>query len=137
MSNFWRRTRFPILCFLVAMMFALAGQIADGVFHATWLTVLFWSSAIIPFAISFYRMRGVNRMMYGGFELLIAFVSVYVGIWRFVSTPYPPSLEHLATISLLLWVAIYFMVRALDNIGVGLQGSKYEKRWQAVFQSGK
>jgi hypothetical protein len=32
---------------------------------------------------------------------------------------------------LFLWVAIYFMVRALDNIGVGLQGSKYAQALKA------
>jgi hypothetical protein len=137
MSNFWRSTRFPILCFSVAMALALIGQILDGAYHATWLTVLFWSSAVVPFAISFYRMRGVNRIIYGAFEMLVAFASVYAGLWRFVVATYPMSFEHLAIVSLFLWVAIYFMVRALDNIGVGLQGSKHEERWQAVFQSRK
>jgi hypothetical protein len=133
MSNFWRRTRFPIICFLLAMVLALVGQLLDGLFHAIWLTVLFWSMAVIPFAISFYRMRSLNRTIYGAFEPLIAFLSLYVGIWKFASTSYPSSFEHLATISLFLWVAIYFMVRALDNIGQGLDPVR-RVRWQQFFE---
>jgi hypothetical protein len=132
--TFWRRTRFPIFCFLVAMLLALIGQILEVLFNTTWLTVLFWSLAATPFAVSFYRMRNINRVIYGGFESLIGFASLYVGIWKFVRAAYPMSFESLVTVSLLLWIAIYFMVRALDNIGVGLQGSKYEKRWQEFFQ---
>jgi hypothetical protein len=116
------------------MVFALIGQLLSGLFKATWPTALFWSLAATPFAVAFYRMRDINRGMYGAFELLIAFASLYVGIWRFASAPSPISFEHVATVWLFLWLAIYFMVRALDNIGVGLRGSKYEVLWQAVFQ---
>jgi hypothetical protein len=135
--KFWERTRFPIICFLVAIVLALIGQLLNGLFKATWLPALFWSLAATPFAVAFYRMRDINRVYYGAFELLIAFASLYVGIWRFASTPSPMSFEHVATVWLFLWVAIYFMVRALDNIGVGLRGSKYEVRWQSVFQQAK
>jgi hypothetical protein len=138
MKTFWQRTRFPITCFLVSIVLALIGQVFEGLFHATWLTVLFWSLAVIPFAISFYRMRSVNRTIYGGFELVIAFLSLYVGIWKFVSTPYPMSFELLATICLFLWVAVYFMVRALDNIGQELNPNwAVTKRWHIFFPKEK
>jgi hypothetical protein len=132
-KTFWRRTSFPIICFLMAMVLALTGQL----FNDTWLTAAFWTLAVFPFAVAFYRMRDVNRLIYGAFELLIALASLYVGIWRFASTPSPMSFDHVATVWLFLWVAIYFMVRALENIGVGLRGSKYKMRWDAVFHPGK
>jgi hypothetical protein len=134
MKSVWQQTKFPVLCFLTAMLLALIGEVVSEVFDATWLTVLFWSLAVTPFAITFYRLRGTNRLMYGVFELLVAFTSLYAGIWRLMRAAYPFSFEQFATVSLLLWVAIYFMVRALDNIGLGLKpGSNIYARWQMVF----
>ena len=57
---------------------------------------------------------------------------------KFARSSYPMSLEHTAAFSLLQWVAIYFMVRALDNIGQGLNPNwAFTKCWRDFFPDGK
>ena len=93
-----------------------------------------WTLAVLPLAAALYRLRRRNRVWYGGFELTIAvgfFYFLLVGIdsgW-----PKPMSLELILNRMLTFFAAIYFMVRALDNIGEGLAASKFKQRRDTLF----
>ena len=134
MKEFWQKVRFPILCFLIAMALALLGVMADHLFASILLSGFFWCAAAVPFAIAFYRLRGRNRLVYGAFELVIGFAALYVGLLNIMRSGQLISFERVATTMLVIFVALYFMVRALDNIGGGLKpGSKAEARWLVLF----
>jgi phosphate/sulfate permease len=89
--------------------------------------------ATLPVAVTFYRMRLQSRLWYGCFELAVSLGFFYFLVANFYENEKPFGLDLITGRILTIFAAIYFMVRALENIGVGLQGSKYEKRWLAVF----
>ena len=93
--------------------------------------------AMLPIAVTFYRMRLRNRLWYGGFELAVALGFFYFLVANFYENEKPFALDLVTGRMLTTFAAIYFMVRALENIGVGLQGSKYENGWLTVFPPSK
>jgi hypothetical protein len=46
----------------------------------------------------------------------------------------PETADLVVTRMLTVFAAIYFMIWAIENVGVGLQGSKFEKRWDDLFK---
>jgi hypothetical protein len=89
--------------------------------------------AMFVLAIVLYRLRQRNRIWYGGFELLVSLLAFYVGLLTFYESSTPASLQLIVGRILIMFAAIYVMVRALDNIGTGLRGTKFEKRWIRLF----
>ncbi|HEX4409963.1 MAG TPA: hypothetical protein VH206_14420 [Xanthobacteraceae bacterium] len=135
MKTFWDRFRVLVVCFAATVVMASCGDIANTMLaENNWLADLFWTLGLLPMAFLFYRLRSTSRLAYGIFELIVALASLYVGIWKFSHDILYFSAGQALVVWLAFWAAIYFMVRAIDNIGVGLKGSKYEGRWNALFQ---
>jgi hypothetical protein len=103
------------------------------VFGLTNTMFAFATAAVLPIAGTLYRLRCNSKFVYGVFELLVAagfFYFLALGIYR---APYQPlTLELLVSRMLTFFAAIYFMVRALDNIGQGLDGAR-SLRWKQFF----
>ncbi len=59
-------------------------------------------------------------------------LAFYVGIISFYESNSPATFQLILTRMLLMFAAIYVMVRALDNIG--LEGSSLEGRWNGMFE---
>lgn len=135
MKGIWKAVRFPILCFLMTITLALMGMVMDHLFKVLWPALLLWTLATVPVAIALYRTRGLNRLIYGLFEMLVALGVLYVWMLTVIKSPGAPlSLELIAPRILAIFVVIYFMVRALDNIGEGLKrGSRLYALWQKFF----
>lgn len=83
--------------------------------------------AVLPIAIMFYRMRGRHRLVYGAFEFLISLGGFYFLLWKL------DSMDPFLARMLAMFVAIYFMVEALEDIGSGLTGTRLEGSWKRLF----
>lgn len=91
---------------------------------------------MVPMAVLLYWFRRAHRFWYGGFEFVIAFGAMYFLLLGMITAVKAASIS-LGTITariLAMFAVAYFMVRALDNIGEGLQlWSVVEKRWNLWF----
>jgi hypothetical protein len=134
MKRIWSDVVFPSTCFVLAMASLTAGEfifrkLGDG---ALPVTLMFYALSAVPLAVSFYRMRRKHRLWYGLLELAIAcglFYATMLGIIQTSSIPVQ-NVSRILTFMALL----YFMVRALDNIGEGLKpGSTLAHRWERIF----
>jgi hypothetical protein len=137
MKSVWLQTRFPLICFAFTLLFLWLGDVVDSRFgnFALPVTIAFWTISAIPLAVSFYRMRRKSRLAYGLIEFLVACGLLYSTMLAIVHHgPGVMTIETLTARSLTFFAMIYFMVRALDNIGEGL-GSDWPiaKRWNATF----
>ena len=115
-------------------MFALLGigewMVAAG---AERVGLASWTAAMLCIAIIFYRMRQRNRLWYGGFELTVSLVAFYFGLTTFYESEAPATVQLILGRMLLMFAAIYVMVRALDNIGSGLEKTRWASRWNRIF----
>ena len=133
MNTFLRLGGFPIVCFVLTMALASTGELINQRYEALYVTLIFWALSAVPLAVSFYRLRRRNRLFYGIVEMIAACVIAYVTMLGIVhrNTNGP---EHVVFVGITLVALIYFMVRALDNIGEGIpKGSKWAQRWETVF----
>lgn len=133
MNTFLKMGGFPIVCFVLTMALASTGALINQRYGALYVTLIFWALSAVPLAVSFYRLRRRNRLFYGVVEMIAACVIAYVTMLGIVhgNTNGP---KHEVFVGITLVALIYFMVRALDNIGEGIpKGSKCAQRWETVF----
>jgi hypothetical protein len=125
-------SRFPLFGFAVFLAGVAIGEAVDlvGMPH---FALFIWTLAILPFAASFYRLRRRNRIIYGASELLIAVGFFYFLLMGMAFDAKPVTFELITDRMLKFLIAIYFMVRALDNIGEGLKESPSHAKWEAFF----
>ena len=138
MTLFWQQIRFPLVCFLITLGLLWLGDVTYGLFGnvGVFVTLFFWSLSAVPLAISFYRMRRKHRLAYGIVELLTACSLFYVTMLNIIhgGRGTSISLELIALRALTFFALVYFMVRALDNIGEGLKPpSRTYARWEKLF----
>lgn len=93
-------------------------------------TVSVWGTvaALLTLGIGLFWYRQRYRLSYGIFEFMAgAMMSIYVFFPRFdyAMLGVAQGLQVLA--------GLYVMVRGLDNVNTGLQGTKLEARWNQVF----
>lgn len=88
-----------------------------------------WTLAMIPIAFLFYRMRQRSKLIYGGFELVVAIGFFYFLVASFAESEKLMSDGLILSRMLTFFAAIYFMVRAIENIGTGVTGTRFEKLW--------
>lgn len=92
------------------------------------------TAAVLPIAANLYRLRCNNKVVYGLFELVVAIGFFYFLALGTYQGPYQAlTLELLVSRLLTFFAAIYFMVRALDNVGQGLTGA-HSVRWKQLFE---
>lgn len=117
------------------MMLALLAFASIALYFGHTDTTFFVATgAVLPIAASLYRLRCKNKVAYGSFELVVAigfFYFLTLGIYK--EAYQPLTLELLLSRMLTFFAAIYFMVRALDNIGQGLTGASSD-RWKQLFE---
>jgi hypothetical protein len=138
MKRVWLSTRFPLACFAITMVLMGVGIAAGDYFgdRALPVTLFIWMIAMLPLAVSFYRMRRRHRVYYGVFELVAACALFYVTMQSIIhrGAAAPMSFETIATRSITFLALVYFMVRALDNIGEGLKRyPTWEAWWDKIF----
>jgi hypothetical protein len=92
------------------------------------------TAAVLPVAANLYRLRCKDKFTYGIFELVVAVGFFYFLSVGFYEKPAEPMTVQLITGRVLtFFAAIYFMVRALDNIGQGLDPAR-AARWKQFFE---
>ncbi len=137
MKSLWSQTRFPFICFAFTLLLLWLGDAVDTRFgnQALPVTLVFWTISTIPLAASFYRMRRQNRLAYGIIEFMAACGLLYSTMLAIIHhNPTVMIFETLTARGLTFFAMIYFMVRALDNIGEGLRSDwTIAKRWNALF----
>lgn len=131
----WVQVRFPLVTFAIMM---LAVGVGELLYFAGWrhAALAAWALSLLPIAFSLYRMRHRSRLWYGGLELLIALTAFYFILLGIIEAAKPMTMELVVGRMLIFFVAIYFMVRALDNIREGL-GSSLAGRWDNFLGIGK
>ncbi|WP_316201402.1 MULTISPECIES: hypothetical protein [unclassified Bradyrhizobium] len=93
---------------------------------------LVWSLSAAPLAALFYSVRRQNRVIYGLVEMSAAIAALFFLFLRF--DPGELTIELIAARTVAILATVYVMVRALDNIGEGLQpGSRLENHWARLF----
>lgn len=138
MKRFWNIGGFPLVCFVVTLVLLFTGYAIDTAYGdpALFVTLFFWMLGMLPIAVSFYRLRRRQRLAYGLFELVASCAIFYATMLAIIHRggAAPMSLETIATRSITFIALVYFMVRALDNIGEGLKPyPMWEARWDKVF----
>lgn len=93
-------------------------------------TVSVWGTiaALLALGVGLFWYRQRYRLSYGVFEFMAgAMMSIYVFFPRFdyATLGVAQGLQVLA--------GLYVMVRGLDNVNTGLQGTKLEAKWNQVF----
>ncbi len=93
-------------------------------------TVPVWGtiSGLVAISILLYWVRGRMRLHYGITEL---FVGLAAG-WYAVRTP-ADSARFSAVLLIQVLGPVYVMVRGLDNIGKGVQTTRYGDKWAQLF----
>ncbi len=127
---------FPFVCFLFSMLLLWIGDLFPPGRFGVPAALFFYMLSAFPIAVSFYRMKRRFRLMYGLFELAAACALFFVtllgmihptDVWVFPN-------EKLLSRGLTFLALIYFMVRALENIGEGFNpSSSSAKKWNSVF----
>lgn len=124
---------FPIITSAIILLSLGAGQVLVmyGLPH---IAVAVCTFSMLAVAAGLYRLRSMNRLMYGLFELFIALGFFYFLVLGMLEAPREPMTMRLLTSrALTMFAAVYFMVRAFDNIGQGLTGRAGD-RWKQVFE---
>jgi|SRR5579862_5191113 len=131
----WLQVRFPLMA-LAILMFAIG--VGELLYLAGWrhAALTAWALSMLPIAFSLYRMRHRSRLWYGALELLISLTAFYFVLLGIIEVAKPMTMELVVGRMLIFFVAIYFMVRALDNIRQGL-GSPLAGRWDSFFGIGE
>ncbi len=96
-------------------------------------TISVWGTiaALLLLGIGLFWYRQQYRLSYGVFEFIAGVImSIYVFFPKFDYSNLGFSL------GLQVLAGLYVMVRGLDNIGTGLQGTKLEAAWNRVFGRG-
>lgn len=94
-----------------------------------------WSLSALPIAALFYSVRRANRIVYGLIELGAAVAALFFLMARM--DPAELTAETITARGVAILAIVYVMVRALDNIGEGIQpGSGLEGYWSRVFPKG-
>jgi hypothetical protein len=89
-----------------------------------WGTLL----VVLALAVLLYWARSRQRLAYGIGELLVGFL----GVVRVV-IPHLQPMQLGTSEGLQAMAGLYVMVRGLDNIGTGLQGTRWQGRWRRAF----
>jgi uncharacterized protein with PQ loop repeat len=126
---------FSLVCFGALLLLAAMGELAQ-LAGSRPIALAIWTLAVLPVTISLYRMRRRERIWYGCLEMAVAFGFFYFLLVGFDSEV-PISAQLITNRTLIMFAAIYFMVRALDNIGEGLPASKFKQHWEAIFTDPK
>ena len=134
-----RKSRWvPVVCF--ALIFLIDATVVgmdyyEGSFSGE-RYVIMGSVATIPIGLVMYWVRRTFRLVYGLVELTVAIGVAYFVLRGFVDKlPSDETTMRLMTgRTVTLSAVVYFIVRALDNIGEGLKpGSRAALHWNALF----
>lgn len=98
------------------------------------LAIILWCLSLVAIGLLFYRVRIRSRLCYGIFELLVAMIASYFVLLNLYSHAEAFTFELIASRMMILFAAVYVIVRALDNIGQDLSRNwRFTKAWKALF----
>jgi len=122
-----------ITCAFVMLLLITLGQAAMYA-NAPHLAIALWSLALLAIGVALYRLRLRNRLWYGGFELVVALAASYFVLLNLYQHVAPFAAELIVTRMVILFGAVYVMVRALDNIGGALPPAwRLTKIWNRLL----
>lgn len=86
--------------------------------------------------ILFYLLRIRNRLWYGGFELLVALAASYLVLLNLYQNTAMLSVELILSRMIILFAAVYVMVRALSSVGEALPPAwRLTQIWKRLFSN--
>jgi hypothetical protein len=133
MTKMGEGMKFFITWFVPMFVLLAVGAVADGL-NAPTVALLIWTMALCIISGLLYRAREQSRVVYGALEFVVALIGFFYLLRSLHDNFHGAGEAPIITRMGLMLAAIYVMVRALDNIGVGLKGTKLEGRWKAIFQ---
>jgi hypothetical protein len=125
-----KQRRYLIISFALGIASALIGNFAFSNLQHLIATISIWGTLIaLPvLGIGLYWYRERFRLAYGVFEFIIGlFMTYYVFFPNFDYSKIGP----VETIQVL--GGLYVMVRGLDNVGKGTEGTRLEQLWKKLF----
>jgi rRNA-processing protein FCF1 len=125
----WQRLFIVISC-IVGVLLTLLFQWALANFDLviSWLGPFLTAVALAIAGIVLFGFRSWFRLLYGVIEFAFGVVAVWFGVYHDFTAP---NSEIIGVIKLL--GGMYVMVRGMDNIGKGLQKTRYEDTWKKFF----
>jgi hypothetical protein len=80
MKRFWNAGGFPLAGLALTLVLLFTGQAIGTAYGAPalFVTLFFWMLGMLPLAVSFYRLRRRQRLVYGLFELVASCAIFYV-----------------------------------------------------------
>ncbi|MBV7549867.1 hypothetical protein KW849_26645 [Pseudomonas sp. PDM26] len=123
--------RYLVISIVVSMLSALMGAVATKYFQLLISTISIWGTmvALPTFGVGLYWYRENFRLSYGLFEFLVGMIMASFVL--FPSFDYS-RLGAAETIQIL--GGLYVMVRGLDNIGKGAEGTRLERYWKIFYR---
>ena len=100
---------------------------------ASFVGLIVWTFAVTWIAMGFYRVRELNRLIYGVVELAFGTTSVFLVLFSLYKNKSGVADGPLIIRMALMLAAVYVIVRAFDNIGAGLKGKSFERRWRKIM----
>lgn len=127
----FKQRRYLAISIFVGILSALLGAVVTKYFQLLVSTISIWGTmvALPTFGVSLYWYRENFRLSYGLFEFLVGMIMAsYV---LFPSFDYS-RLGAAETIQIL--GGLYVMVRGLDNVGKGAEGTRIERYWKVFYR---
>jgi rRNA-processing protein FCF1 len=124
--------RFVALSIVLGVLLSLLGQLAFSRLSYLVSTVSVWGTVVaLPLlGVTLYWYRQKYRLSYGIFEFIVGFVmTLYVFFPTFSYT----ALTVVEGIQIL--GGLYVMVRGMDNVSKGVEGTRVESVWRKLFSS--
>jgi rRNA maturation endonuclease Nob1 len=123
--------KFLVYSALLGFAASLLGNLAFSKFLFLVSTVSVWGTAIVLplLGILLYGYRQRFRLSYGIFEFLVGVIATY---YVFLPTFNYATLTVVQGIQVLS--GLYVMVRGLDNVGRGVEGTRAETVWKRIFR---
>ncbi|MGC4367987.1 PIN domain-containing protein [Hydrogenophaga sp. R2] len=125
-----QQKRYMVLSALLGASVSLGATAAYSNAALLLSTISVWGtvSALLVLGVGLFWYRQRYRLSYGVFEFLVGvMMSIYVFLPKFDYSTL--GVAH----GLQVLAGLYVMVRGLDNVGNGLQGTKLEAAWNRLF----
>lgn len=125
-----KQRRFLLLSFVLGLAFSLIGNAAFSNLSYLVSTVSVWGTVVVLplLGVALYWYRQKFRLSYGIFEFIVGVMMTY-----YVFFPKFSYTELTVVEGIQILGGLYVMVRGLDNVSKGIEGTRAESLWSKVF----
>lgn len=125
-----QQRRYLVVSFFAGIFSALLGAVVSINFQFLVSTISTWGTlvALPTLGVGLYWYRESFRLSYGLFEFLVGMIMAC-----FVLFPNFDYSRLGATETIQILGGLYVMVRGLDNVGKGAEGTRLERFWKKIF----